>query len=221
MPRSFCILNTWLFRTLLVLLSLHVHLCMCVLLRLGVKMFAYLLLAELSEVLWTMVLRFGFMFGAESAAAGVIILIVVFFFWAGIDYPKYRVLFWVSLLCIHVALTVGILLVMEGLSAFLHALRLHWWVTSDINWRSYLSCIQILPNCPVAAPNIFSYSMFCFYWFLPWFRVEFQTKFYIGQGEKFVPFSFEAILTGDEDWETVIRTNLCVQLNYYEHKCLL
>ena len=66
---------------------------MCVLLRLGVKMFAYLLLAELSEVLWTMVLRFGFMFGAESAAAGVIILIVVFFFWAGIDYPKYRVLF--------------------------------------------------------------------------------------------------------------------------------
>ncbi|XP_046461917.1 V-type proton ATPase 116 kDa subunit a1-like isoform X3 [Daphnia pulex] len=59
--------------------------------------------SQLSEVLWLMVLRKGLMF---QDWYGGVILYFIFAAWA--------------------ALTVSILVLMEGLSAFLHTLRLHW-----------------------------------------------------------------------------------------------
>uniref|UniRef100_A0AAY4CUA0 V-type proton ATPase subunit a n=1 Tax=Denticeps clupeoides TaxID=299321 RepID=A0AAY4CUA0_9TELE len=88
--------------------------------------------AQLSEVLWNMVMHIGL---SSKSFGGFVVLSLVF---AGFA-----------------TLTVCILLIMEGLSAFLHALRLHW--------------------------------------------VEFQNKFYSGQGFKFLPFTFDSILEGRFD----------------------
>uniref|UniRef100_A0A1A9WZJ6 V-type proton ATPase subunit a n=1 Tax=Glossina brevipalpis TaxID=37001 RepID=A0A1A9WZJ6_9MUSC len=60
--------------------------------------------AQLSEVLWGMV--FAMSFSIQSYIFGPIFLYVIFIFWS--------------------VLTVGILVLIEGLSAFLHTLRLHW-----------------------------------------------------------------------------------------------
>lgn len=59
--------------------------------------------AELSDVLWAMLMRVGL---RVDSTYGVLLLLPVMTFFA--------------------VLTVFILLVMEGLSAFLHAIRLHW-----------------------------------------------------------------------------------------------
>jgi len=67
------------------------------------------------------------------------------------------------------SLTVFILLLMEGLSAFLHALRLHWFVDLKYFVNKELK-------------------------FFIFFRVEFQSKFYKGEGYPFVPFSFRLLL---------------------------
>uniref|UniRef100_A0A452TA41 V-type proton ATPase subunit a n=2 Tax=Ursus TaxID=9639 RepID=A0A452TA41_URSMA len=82
--------------------------------------------AQLSDVLWTMLVRVGL---RVDTTYGVLLLLPV--------------------IALFAVLTIFILLIMEGLSAFLHAIRLHW--------------------------------------------VEFQNKFYVGAGTKFVPFSFRLL----------------------------
>eukprot|EP01023_Acetabularia_acetabulum_P010235 TRINITY_DN1468_c0_g2_i1.p1 TRINITY_DN1468_c0_g2~~TRINITY_DN1468_c0_g2_i1.p1 ORF type:complete len:887 (+),score=191.34 TRINITY_DN1468_c0_g2_i1:21-2681(+) len=87
--------------------------------------------SQLSAVFYSKVLMAASQFGLDTGTgAAAVALFIGYFVWA--------------------FATIGVLLVMESLSAFLHALRLHW--------------------------------------------VEFQNKFYHGDGYAFTPFSFEAVL---------------------------
>lgn len=91
--------------------------------------------SELSAVFWERIFVLVFGVASGNLAIGMFAVFIGFAIWAG--------------------LTTGVLLVMESLSAFLHALRLHW--------------------------------------------VEFNGKFYRGDGRKFLPFSYESILHPEED----------------------
>jgi V-type H+-transporting ATPase subunit a len=90
--------------------------------------------SQLSAVFWERV----FLLGASEAKSVGMAMIAQFITWA-----------------IWAGATVGVLMVMESLSAFLHALRLHW--------------------------------------------VEFQNKFYRGDGYSFAPFSYQRLLSGEPD----------------------
>lgn len=67
-------------------------------------------ISELSEVLWGMLFRISLTmeFKGNLVYIGAIVIFVVF--------------------AVFAVLTIAVLLIMEGLSAFLHTLRLHWYV---------------------------------------------------------------------------------------------
>jgi len=91
--------------------------------------------SELSLVFYERVLLLGYTAGANSIGLQIVMVFCTWGAWAGV--------------------TFAVLMVMESLSAFLHALRLHW--------------------------------------------VEFQNKFYHGDGVLFLPFSYERLFSGTKD----------------------
>uniref|UniRef100_A0A6Q2ZFF0 V-type proton ATPase subunit a n=1 Tax=Esox lucius TaxID=8010 RepID=A0A6Q2ZFF0_ESOLU len=91
--------------------------------------------AQLSEVLWTMVMHLGL---SSRSGGGFFGLSIIFSAFA--------------------TLTVCILLIMEGLSAFLHALRLHWFVShthTHTHTEDFWLCICSLQLCPAQPTHRF------------------------------------------------------------------
>ena len=98
--------------------------------------------SELSEVLWSMVMQIAF--SMKSSVIGTTMIVVCFAFWA--------------------MATIIILVMMEGMSAFLHALRLHWYsnllYTDKWNIEKYWwnkNCIFHFPY--FLCKNLFSTAM--------------------------------------------------------------
>lgn len=85
--------------------------------------------AELSDVLWTMLVRVGL---RVDTTYGVLLLLPV--------------------IALFAVLTIFILLIMEGLSAFLHAIRLHWWV-GNLALKLLFKKKEPLPTCMYLAPH--------------------------------------------------------------------
>lgn len=105
--------------------------------------------AQLSIVLWSMTLALAFGF---SGTVGVIMIVVLFGFWF--------------------CTTIVVLVIMEGTSAMLHSLRLHW-VEAMVRF-SLCILLRTVANK---------------------FR---QSKFFIGDGIPFEPFSFKLLLEESE-----------------------
>lgn len=84
------------------------------------------------------------------------------------------------------AATFAVLLIMETLSAFLHALRLHWYVYPIFHNPYKILVFFFALGCITPFPN-----QLC--------RVEFQNKFYLGDGIRFHPFDYKRVLSGEDD----------------------
>ncbi|KAG0720488.1 V-type proton ATPase subunit a isoform 4 [Chionoecetes opilio] len=119
------------------------------------------------------VLPFG-MFDKRSSLVGSVMLYLIFSAWA--------------------ALTVSILVLMEGLSAFLHTLRLHWPCGKAVGWpcgagRQGEQYGLVFPGgecCHLMGE--YGYRM-----------VEFQSKFYKVKDMPFAPLTFKHIINGDDE----------------------
>lgn len=116
--------------------------------------------AQLSVVLWQMTL--GLAFGV-TGVTGVIMTVMLFGLWFG---------------C-----TIAILVVMEGTSAMLHSLRLHW-VEAMVRFRP--------PRPPPPFPSVPR-------WRYIYADNEVQSKFFVGEGVAFEPFSFKLLLEADDE----------------------
>ncbi|KAG0720487.1 V-type proton ATPase subunit a isoform 4 [Chionoecetes opilio] len=111
---------------------------------------------------------------SQSSLVGSVMLYLIFSAWA--------------------ALTVSILVLMEGLSAFLHTLRLHWPCGKAVGWpcgagRQGEQYGLVFPGgecCHLMGE--YGYRM-----------VEFQSKFYKVKDMPFAPLTFKHIINGDDE----------------------